>query len=155
MKTYNKFWTLHSIKKWLKDHFENGVECPACGQNVKVYKRKLNSGMAYFLINLYKLNKKDPENYFHASNVLGKSFSMDYAVLRHWKLIEEKPNDDKTKRKSGYWKITDQGKDFVKGLISVRTHVHLYNNHVVGFSDENLDIETALGNKFNYKELLS
>ena len=34
-----------------RPHFE----CPSCGQLVKLYKRKLNSGMCLFLIGLFKL----------------------------------------------------------------------------------------------------
>lgn len=102
--------TIHEAKKQLRENWEQGVECPCCTQFVKLYHRKLNTGVTLFLIGLYKLDPNGGE-YFHAKQVLEKiggfTTSRDYAILEHWKLIEAMPNDgDESKRTSGYWCLT-------------------------------------------------
>lgn len=47
--------TIAEAKQYLNDNFENGVECPCCGQNVKKYKYNLFATSALALIDLYKL----------------------------------------------------------------------------------------------------
>ena len=44
--------------------------------------------------------------------------------------------------------------DFVSGKMSVKSHVHIYNNIVMGFSDTTITIREALGKKFDYQELM-
>lgn len=147
-----EFELVKDAKLHLRAHWEEGVECPCCGQFVKLYKRKLNTSMAMFLISLYKLTANG--EYVHAGTALGKSFSMDYATLRHWQLIEEEWNTDETKRRSGHWRITEKGKAFVSGKLQVPSHVHLFNNKLVGWSDAQTDIRVALGKRFDYAELM-
>lgn len=143
--------TIAESKTYLREHWEKGCKCPTCGQLVKLYKRKLNSGMAFFLINLYKAG----EGWHHARNLMHGSFSMDYAMLRRWGLITEQPNTDETKRTSGFWRITDAGRQFVEETKTVPTRVHIYNDVIVGFSEEHTTIREALGKRFNYNELMS
>ena len=61
-------------ERWLE-----GMECPCCNQNVKLYKRKLNSNMARFLCSLVSAWKReasllppgeDPEPIHHDSTQL-------------------------------------------------------------------------------------
>ena len=42
--------TVKEAKTFLRKNFDQGIDCPCCGQFVKKYKRKLNSSMAYALI---------------------------------------------------------------------------------------------------------
>ena len=48
--------TIKEAKEHLRNNFEEGIDCPCCGQFVKLYKRKLNSGMAATLIRIVKFN---------------------------------------------------------------------------------------------------
>lgn len=149
--------TLHEAKKELRENWEQGVECPCCTQYVKLYHRKLNTGITLFLIGLYKLCGPT-ENYFHAKQVLEKiggfTTSRDYAILEHWGLIKAKPNEeDPSKRTSGYWALTEKGFDFVIGAKPVMSHVKLFNNKFYGFTGKMISVREALGNKFDYEEL--
>lgn len=149
--------TLEDAKKLLRENWHVGLDCPACTQYVKKYERKLNTGITLFLIGLYRI---DPEgiNYHHAKEVLERigafTTSRDYSILEYWKLIEPELNTDEEKRTSGYWKITQLGRDFVEGKETVLSHAQIFNNKGYGLVGAPIDIRTALGNKFNYEELM-
>jgi predicted transcriptional regulator len=150
--------TLMQVKEFLRKNYSKGCKCPACGQNVKLYKRKLNSGMALFLIGLYRLSEKTNKETHKNQDVMKEmnlnTTSLDYSVLKHFKLIKEDVSEETEKKNSGYWKLTKQGVDFVLNNIQVPQKVHLYNNKVVGYSKEQTKIGQALGSKFNYRELI-
>jgi len=154
---FTEIHTLKDIKKYLKDNYLNGCKCPACGQAVKAYKRTLNKGMVQSLAIIYNLTKNG--NYVHVQNEFSKlgyrATSMDYIQLARWGFIVEDnvpgPNPNKG---AGYWKITETGKNFLlnKNLF-VSKYVIVYNNRTIEFSKEMVNVEEALGNKFNYNDL--
>jgi len=144
--------TLDEAKTFLKENYEEGTICPCCNQSVKLYKRKLTSSMARSLITLFLLNKSK-EGYYHTSS-LHNSGGGDFTKLKYWDLIEEMKNEDKAKKSSGSWKITEKGKSFVTGNIPLQEKVKLYNNKFWGFYGEEISIVTALNNKFDYVELM-
>ena len=134
---------------------KDGIVCPVCNKFSKVYKRKLSSGMSRYLIAI--VNNFDG-NWVTVPNLdIYKSGVQrgDYAYLHHWDLIEEKPNEDSSKKNSGIWRPTERGIHFVHREIKVPTHVYLYNNTVQGFTEEQIGIVGALGEKFDYEELMS
>ena len=142
--------------EWVNTNKNNGCICPCCGQIAKTYKRKLNSGMAVELINLYKLSKNSNDQWHHHSafaSVKGGEISK----LLYWGLVEEMSKDSeqaKTKT-SGYWSITQKGKMFVTRKIMVEKHIYVFDTKLLGFSDEYTDIVDSLGSKFNYQELIN
>lgn len=149
--------TLEEGKDFLRENFDKGCTCPCCGQFVKLYKRKLNSGMARNLTRIY-LESKDGK-YIHVEDVLRKykdHSGHDWALLRFWGLIEEIPNEmPSASNSSGMWKITYKGKQFVRNQISIPKRVHLYNNKFFSFSKETTTIVGALGDKFDYQQLIN
>jgi len=148
---------LSVVKKHLKDNFNEGTECPACSQYVKLYPRKLTSAMAYGLILLVNSEKTE---YFHVEDFLKEeecpsSIRGDIAKLRHFGLLDKlvvKREDGSTR--AGYYKVTDKAREFVDNKATVPKSVNLFNNQVYGYDDEQITIEDALGNKFNYNELM-
>lgn len=149
--------TIREAKKKLRENWERGINCPCCGQMVKLYKRKLYAIQARGLIELYKLDQTESK-YYHIREIEGKfrgSGGGDFAKLRYWKLIEEKPNeDDPSKRTSGMWQITDRGRDFVLGNVKVRSHMTIFDGKFQGLEGDLITIQEALGKKFNYSELM-
>jgi len=173
--------TIKEAKAFLRENFEKGCKCPCCDSSVRLYKRKLNSGMALFLIGLYKLYMNNrgyepvgvsslsikrgepifpPEKFYQNKEVFEimniKVTSLDYSVLKHFGLIESRVAEN-GKKDSGYWKLTGAGKDFIYYVgtpPTVPKHVFLYNNKRQGFSDETTTIKEALGDKFDYSELM-
>lgn len=150
--------TIKEAKAHLRANFEKGVECPCCAQRVQQYKRKLNSGMALFLIGLWKLHNRQGLHRFHSSKDILSTMgltatSLDYSVLKHFDLIEPRLAEQ-GKKDSGYWKMTLKGGAFTTLKIASPKHVFLYNNKRQGFSDETITIKEALGEKFDFDELM-
>ena len=130
------------------------LSCPVCKQNCKIYRRKLNSGMAATLCWLVSVSQG---NWIDIPNTAPRFVlkSNEHGKLVHWGLVEQQPNlDDPTKRTSGIWRPTPMGILFAEGSITVPSHVLLFDNKFHGFSEENTTIHGALGNKFNYEELM-
>ena len=144
--------TLKEAKAFLNSNYEKGTQCPCCNQLVKLYKRKLNSGMARTLIELYKCG----DRFVHVKNHLRKqqlNNTHDFTLLRHWGLIIA-PDEESTGQASGLWKITERGKKFCKGEMVVNRHVLIVVNRHLGFSDEKTTIQDSLGSRFKYNELM-
>ena len=143
--------TIKEGKEYLRQNFKKGISCPCCGQFVKQYKRKLNSVMARGLINLLVLDR----DFQHVSKLLvNTTGSGDFSKLKYWGMIEEKENFDKTKKASGYWRITEKGIQFAKGKLYVPKCVNIFNTNLLGFSDDLTTIQESLGQEFNYNELM-
>ena len=150
--------TINEAQNFLKKHMDEGAECPCCSQFVKMYKRKLNSGMAHSLLRLVKLYHED-DRYYHVSEIgdrfdPSRPLSGDFAKLEHWGLIEQLPNTDDAKRTSGKWRPTKEGIRFVYNEITVPTYCYLFDGEDFGFSDERCTMIDALNNKFDYSELM-
>jgi hypothetical protein len=151
--------TVEEAKVWLRGNFDKGACCPVCRQFVKLYRRKLNSAMAYSLILVDRyFRKPDAEEWLHTPTYMRsmKARDRDMGYLKYWELIEEKPakRDDGGKH-AGYYKITDLGKEFVARRARVKKYLFLYNGELVSRPDErSVDIVEALGSRFNYQELM-
>lgn len=153
-----EFETMKGAKAYLRENLEKGVNCPCCGQFVKLYKRKLNSGMAYGLIQVFKLSQEKDGGWFHINELLERkiaSSQLEIPRLQYWRLVEQKENvDDPTKKHTGFWRLTDRGHAFAIGQIYVKKHVYIFNGKCFGFSSEDTTIQEALGDKFDYEELM-
>lgn len=156
-----EFELMQEGKEYLRQNFDKGVPCPCCGQFVKRYKYAFHNGMARALIYLYTATKQgvgdDNDGYINVNPYfvsIGVKFFGYHPKLEHWRMIERMPNTDKTKPWSGYWRLTERGKQFADGEIKAAKHVYLYNKVALGFSDELIDIRDALGEKFDYEELM-
>lgn len=154
----NENTPLIEVKKHLRNNWEKGTDCPACGQLVRRYSRPMHSTMAATLIRLHALNAQKA-GYYHVKDIvkgISDTGTNDFSKLRYWDFIVEMPKDkdDTKKRTSGYWRITDKGTDFVMNRLTVQSHVLLFNKHLLGFEGNQINIKEALGEKFNYTELM-
>ena len=159
--------TVLEAKAFLNKNARLGVSCPCCNGLVKVYKRKLNTGMALFLISLYKiqfgkvhLGSSEVITEVHAKDVLKglntHTKSLDYSVLKHFGLIDSvKGENSEGKKSSGFWTLTTSGIQFVLGSYLAPAYVEIYNNKRLNDSDERVGIEEALGRNFDYEELMN
>ena len=145
---------LGEVMDWLAANVEEGVQCPCCEQHAKVYKRKLNSGMARSLVWLV-INTSPGEwiEISHAPNFIHKN--REHSKLAHWGILEQQACDDTKKKDSGIWRVTDFGRDFAHERATTFSHVYLYNNHVLGFTTERVTVVDALGKDFDFQELMN
>lgn len=148
--------TLEEAKVWLRGQVGTGNNCPCCNQFVKIYKRKLNSGMARTLI--WIVSATQPDQWIAVAQTAPKEIlrSNEHGKLVHWGLLEQQPlKKDSNAKCSGIWRATPAGRAFAQDLSSVPSHVYLYDNEVLRFSDAHTNIVKSLGKQFNYKELMS
>jgi hypothetical protein len=137
----------------LMNGLDNGTSCPCCGQFAKVYKRKMRSDMAHWLIWLVLKCRDSEDGWADVRQATVRNG--DYAKTAHWGLAVQKMNQDTSKKNSGLWRPTDLGVQFVECRLKVPSHVHLYDNSVVGWSDKMVTVVEALGEHFNYQELMN
>ena len=138
---------------------KGGVNCPLCGQFAKVYKRKLNSSMAYGMIKLNRFSEQigNYDRFHHVGGIMqgfSKTQGGDFAKAAYFGLIEPMKNEDDSKRCSGMWRLTTKGISFVKGMTEVPSHVFVYNGKVEGVTVDLVGIKDALHKRFNYAELM-
>lgn len=148
---------LTQLQDYVRDSAENtkNFHCPVCEKRATVYKRKLHSEMARFLISLYVRDRIYSRYYTMREIFPGSNkAASDGSYLVHWNLVEKADNTNSAGAPAGAYKITFKGKAFVAGQLSVPSHCHMYNNEVVGWSDKHVMIRAALGSKFSYDELL-
>lgn len=149
---------LQQAKEKLRANWHKGVKCDCCGQFVKLYKRKLNSGMAIALINIYKYHGRKAVNVKDFLREERLPNNHDWTLLKHWGFIREIESKEipSEKKSNGVWRITVLGEKFLKNnLPKCPSHILIYNNTFQGFSSSYTTIIKALGNKFNYEELMN
>ena len=129
--------------------------CPCCHQRVKLYRRKLHTEMAMFLIKLVKAYQQSPRWYSTRELLPATAKSAtDGAYLTRWGLIEREPSMNSSGAKAGMYKPTQKGIEFAQGGITVPSHIHILCGKTVGFSETLTTIQQCLGRKFNYAELM-
>jgi hypothetical protein len=135
---------------------KDGIECALCGRFDKIYKRKLNSGMARVLILLYKQDKKEPLGWVHVLQDLPDVTGGDYGKMVEWGLLMKREGTkDDANPDNGYYRITAKGQMFCQGKIKVPKYLYFYHDRLWPVEDnEETTIQEALGAKFNWNELM-
>ena len=150
-------WSLPEARAYVKERRKEGVSCPCCGQYCRIWKRKLNAGMAAALVWLVARSGAD-RSWVHVAATAPQWLirSRELAKLQHWGLIQQrqKQENDSKRRTSGVWRPTIEGREFALGASEVPQYVYLYLNEVEGYSVELIGIAEALGDRFDYRELI-
>lgn len=130
--------------------------CPCCGEVTRKYRRALNSGMARTLIWLVQEWEPQRSDWINVQATAPKYVltSNEIGKLGSWGLAEQLPSDDKRKRKSGVWRPTRLGVEFVYRRVPVWSHAIFCNREIEKFEGKLIDIRHALGRRFDYDELM-
>lgn len=142
--------TLAQVQAYLRAHLDEGVSCPACRQLAKVYKRKLNSGMARSLIAMYVAGGT---GFVHLPTAIGARHREE-GKLRYWGLVEEEHLARPDGGRAGYWRVTAPGEAFVLCQALVHRYARVYDGQCLGLGGDLIDIREALGDRFDYAELM-
>lgn len=136
---------------------KDGIECALCGRFDKIYKRKLNSGMARVLILLYKQDKTKPLGWVHVLQDLPDVTGGDYGKMVEWGLLAKREGaKDDDNPDNGYYRITAKGQMFCQGKVKVPKYLYFYHDRLWPVQDdEETTIQEALGAKFNWNELMA
>jgi hypothetical protein len=146
--------TLREAQEWLAGQAtNNGARCPCCNQYTKVYRRQINSGMARSLIAMYLHGPQG--QWVHLPTQVGAR-SREEGKLRYWGLVEEQVDVQRSDGgRAGYWRLTPAGRAWVTGQSTVPKFVAVYNNTVLRKFGDPIHITHALGDRFNYGELMA
>ena len=142
--------TLQEAVEWLREHLDEGAICPCCTQRAQVYRRKINSGMAVSLIRMYQTAGTDWQ---HIPTTIGAR-SREEGKLRYWGLVEEADAERDDGGRAGWWRVTPRGADFVLGNLAVAKYARVYDGRCLGLVGDPVTIYDALGDKFDYAELM-
>jgi hypothetical protein len=130
-----------------------GGKCPCCRRRVQVYKRTLNSSMAYGLITMHRIHGVE---YGHAPSTGNLAqLGGELARLKVWGLLQESDVVRSDGGRAGWWKVTDAGVDFALNRSRQPKRAWIYSNEALRFDTNTVSIVEALGKKFNYSELMS
>lgn len=142
-----------------------GVRCPCCDLFVKVYRRKLNSGIARGLIALAHAHRaQNSSDFIHINDVLNVMVARKWRhplaptaqipLARFWGLVETRAPDSPDKHSSGFWRLTESGYGFVYASKTIPKYVMLFNNMCMGLDGDLVNIDDCLGSGFKYRELM-
>jgi len=134
--------------------------CGACGRSATEYRRK-PSGVALTGL-VWLVSKGGDWEHVDVIRVRGtkrtaSALGGGWQRLQDWGLIEPKPRDpeDTGKTHSGMWRATELGRAFALGLETIPSHRrYLFGQHRVCPDAGDVLIGAALGNRFDYTEIL-
>lgn len=141
---------LSEARAYVAEHMDKGVHCPCCGQYAKVYRRNINHQMAMGLIAL----AKHGQGFHHLPTVEPTVRGGDTTKCAYWGLLNEELVIRPDGGRAGYWELTDQGRRFVMGFVTVPKYAMVYNKQVLELTGPPWSIHDALGTPFDLQDLL-
>jgi hypothetical protein len=134
----------------LRARVDEGASCPCCTQFAKVYRRKLNAGIAVGLIRVWRTAGDQWCNL--RATVAGASNHV--ASAEWWGLLVESPQrrDDGGRGKA--WRLTPDGVAYVRHELAVPKYARVYDGRCLSLDGEPQNIGHALGKRFDYRELM-
>ena len=142
--------TIGEAREMMGALVQDGTTCPVCDQHAQVYKRKINAGMARSLIAMYRAKAMQWQ---HVPTTVGGK-SREEGKLAYWGLVEEEKVLRPDGGRAGYWRVTQKGWAFLTNTLKIDKYVYVYNGKPLSFEGPQVTIEDALGDGFDYKELM-
>jgi hypothetical protein len=121
---------------------------------VKRYHRKLRNLLAKILRMLYDTG--GTEKFVHGPTLVRgtASYGGDFGKLSHFNLIEEKPGRREDSGRTGYWRVTPRGKEFLQGKIRIPKYALTYNAKVEDYDDQEMVTINELAPEFRLDDLM-
>lgn len=141
-------------RSWLKQHAakKGGAICPCCKRFDKVYSRKINQGAIRQLAKLKTLNDIKPYEFWHYSKI--SASQSDFPKFALLQLIQRQPTTHRDNKKtSGYYRITDKGRKFLAGVMTIPERIVMYHGEMIATSTEQKSVHD-IWPEFNYHELM-
>lgn len=131
------------------------ILCPICNQRMQRYKRPINRKMIETLYKLYKQNLLENGRWVSVDDIYTKGQAGDYAKMRFWGLIEPMDTRHAFRNSIGYWRITNRGKLFCDGSVTITKYAIIYDNECIGFEGDQVTAAQCYGVNFNFAELMA
>jgi hypothetical protein len=144
--------TLGEVREYVLSHADEGVECPACTQFVKIYRWSPYGSAVVQLIRLYQAG--GTTEFVESKTVKRPGEGGEATRLRHWGLVERDDAVREDGGKSGFWRVTPLGEQFILRQATIPKYVYTFNNQVLERGGPEVDIVECLGKKFDYNEMM-
>jgi len=152
--TFHDDMTLADARDLLRQLVTDGHRCPCCTQLAKVYRRKVNSGMARALLTMYRTG--GTSSWVHVTDIDGGRHGGEIGKLRYWNLIEAMPARRDDGGHAGYWRVTARGQDWLAGRTTIPKYALLYDGKLLRLDDtQHATISDALGTPFHLGDLMA
>lgn len=143
--------TLEEAKSWLRALLPKGGRCPCCNQHVQVYRRNMYGTLAKALIACYLAG--GTSQYVH-SNKLGIVLrGGEMGKLGYFGLVDEEKAERPDGGRTGYWRCTQRGVDWLFGRITIPKVAWVYDGRVLGYDGPPVTVADVLGEPFDLREL--
>ena len=149
--------TLGEARQWLRSQLKDGAACPCCTQHAQVYRWSLYSTAVRALAFYARLGQHNEGGWVHTTEIkkAGHRGQGDASRLLHWGLVERDPNDRPDGGRSGYWRITQRGADFLYGRTTIPKYVYVFDGRVLGMDGDHVSVRDVIGTKFSYEEMMA
>lgn len=140
-------------KDYLKVLQGKGGVCPCCDRKGKYNAFLITRKNAQALVWMYY--NGDQDGWVNTANNAPRDFmrAKTFTNMRYWGLIEPYPNDDKDKRGSGYWRITNTGVKYLKGEIALPQKAYIYNRTLMGYGEKQIFFSDCFKEYFKLDEI--
>lgn len=134
----------------------HAVACALCGAEHRIYRRKLNTGMAETLVKMYRLGGGAAAGWVNVVQLFPNTSQRggEWAQVRHWGLALPRDVRNVGQNSPGDWRLSPLGVAFVENRMQVPMYIETRGGELLGKSVETVSIMGALGTKFDYAALL-
>lgn len=146
--------TLAAAKRELWEAMKGkGMACPCCQRFAKVQPTPITRAQ----VNAFRwiCDNLGPDGFVEVQRVAPDfvKTSNSHGKLKHWDLLQQKPNKDTGKKCSGVWGPTEFGREFLGGRERVQKYALLWDDRCFGFRGEFLRYDD-LFDPFDYGKLM-
>lgn len=150
--------SIGKARLWLFERYKKGVDCPCCGQTVRLYPRPITSAMAFGLMIVGKYQEATGEEWAYLPRVIPNvTINSPFCMLQHWELIRPRPGERPDgSHRNGWWSITESGREYIDPAIALKVPrwALVYNSRCEGFRGDHLSIQEALGTKYDHAAMM-
>ena len=159
--------TLSQLRQsWQHVSEGDGGHCPVCDRWGKVYSIHLTGSMVRALGWLYKESQITGERWVNVPTTAPRTVMRSYSItsLKYWGFVEQRPPEKKVQgekkteaktRTSGYWAITEAGKQFLINQQSVPDRAFVYADTVRGYGMQTVYAKEVMDKKFDYDAMMA
>jgi hypothetical protein len=139
---------------WKKTITGDGGDCPCCDRWGKMYQRGINRTMAGGMVWLAQMTADGEWIDAPHQGPHWMVRSNQYQTMRWWGLCERcAPLPGEDKKFSGFWRITDLGKQWTNNKVKVPKYVWTYDNTVIKFEGPMVGIDEIFED-FSYNAVM-
>lgn len=144
-----------------------GGRCNVCDRWGKINAYAMSGVMVRSMVWLYHTHLSTGQDWINVPALAPRLVTRSYSIskLKHWGFVVYKEEEAPTKaeremgvtrkvRKSGLWKLTDTGKDFILNNTTAPKHAFIYNDTLIKMDDELTTARQSLTEKFDYDTMM-